>query len=313
MAPTAASVDDGTAPRSRWRSLTLFVLLAGVTVQVVAATDTHARDAAAEGRSRQTIAFVRSHFRDELTLKSIWPDGTHARRIAKRGICGTWSPDGRKFAHATNSGSIVIKHPNDGRKRRVETERRVFDVTDWSPNGKRLLFEAERKGLYDIFSIRKDGENVKRVTNNQFEDHDASWSPDGKHIAFVFAKRDDGAASHLGVVRTDGTRFRRLTTGSSDWAESPTWAGHKIVYANSERDYTRGEAIFSIHRNGTRRRRLNAINGPQSLDSSGPSGEIVFSTVYRGGGIFTMDRNGTDLHSVAPGRRNSCPNWRARP
>jgi TolB protein len=66
--------------------------------------------------------------------------------------------------------------------------------------------------------IRPDGGGLRRVTK-QAGLHDwPAWSPDGRRIVFIttFGRRES-----IDVINVDGTRLKRLTTGSRyaylDW------------------------------------------------------------------------------------------------
>jgi Tol biopolymer transport system component len=57
--------------------------------------------------------------------------------------------------------------------------------------------------------------------------HAASWSPDGEWIAFVV---EDARHEYLNIIRPDGTGLTQVTSDSSTWKTSPTWATarHKL-------------------------------------------------------------------------------------
>lgn len=57
----------------------------------------------------------------------------------------------------------------------------------WSPDGKRILFESNRSGDYQIWTIALDGGEAHKLTDIASEANNALWSPDGKTIAFVSA------------------------------------------------------------------------------------------------------------------------------
>jgi dipeptidyl aminopeptidase/acylaminoacyl peptidase len=57
----------------------------------------------------------------------------------------------------------------------------------WSPDGKRLLFESNRSGETQLWTIELDGGEAKQLTTISSGASDAIWSRDGKQIAFVSA------------------------------------------------------------------------------------------------------------------------------
>jgi dipeptidyl aminopeptidase/acylaminoacyl peptidase len=57
----------------------------------------------------------------------------------------------------------------------------------WSPDGKRILFESNRSGESQLWTIGLDGGEATQLTTISSGASDAVWSRDGKQIAFVSA------------------------------------------------------------------------------------------------------------------------------
>jgi Tol biopolymer transport system component len=96
------------------------------------------------------------------------------------------------------------------------------------PRGK-LVFISNRSGSRELYTINRDGTDVKRLTFNDLFERTPKWSPDGTQIAFS-ALAPDGNWD-IYIINADGTGLRRLTTdpGRDDY---PTWTpdGANIVY-----------------------------------------------------------------------------------
>ncbi len=89
----------------------------------------------------------------------------------------------------------------------------------WSPDGEMLAFVDSS---YDLHVRRTRGSETKPLARD-VRSKELTWSPDGTKIAFV-------ERSGIGVIRSDGTRRRQLTTGPDD--RGPVWSpdGRKIAF-----------------------------------------------------------------------------------
>jgi Tol biopolymer transport system component len=54
----------------------------------------------------------------------------------------------------------------------------------WSPDGRRIAFQAYRNSTWQIWTVNPDGSDLKPVTSSPYDDREPTWSPDGTRIAF---------------------------------------------------------------------------------------------------------------------------------
>ena len=80
----------------------------------------------------------------------------------------------------------------------------------WSSQG--IVFQSNRDGTDELYSMSPNGQNQTRLTNNGDLDVDASQPVDGSKIAFS-TSRDDNLEIYL--MNPDGTGLTRLTTNSA--------------------------------------------------------------------------------------------------
>lgn len=127
----------------------------------------------------------------------------------------------------------------------------------------------------DIYTINVDGTRERRLTDTPGLDGFASWSPDGKRLAFV-SDRASGGNWEIYLMDSDGTHQRRLTnTPERDEAFS-AWSpdGEKLAYVTGP--FGDDPSIWVMDADGSgQKKRL--VDG--TWPSWSPDGErIVYTT-----------------------------------
>lgn len=91
----------------------------------------------------------------------------------------------------------------------------------WSPDGWHVAFVSEHTGSDDIWSMTADGQNLKQLTENDWEwEKHPSWSPDGQHI--VYWSNKDTGRQQIWIMNADGTAQTNLSNNEfNDW--NPIW------------------------------------------------------------------------------------------
>jgi len=92
----------------------------------------------------------------------------------------------------------------------------------------KIAFVSNRDGNYEIYVMNPNGSEQTRLTYNDADDTEPSWSPDGKKIAFA-SNRDDNYEIY--VMNSDGSNQTRLTYNDANDRE-PAWSpdGTKIAF-----------------------------------------------------------------------------------
>lgn len=125
-----------------------------------------------------------------------------------------------------------------------------------SPDGSVVVFQSNRSGQWQLYTMRPDGSQIKQLTNVDYGAFGPSWSPNGREIAFSGNPAEN---PEIFVMNADGSNIRRLTTDPADDSH-PHWTsdGARIVF-NSSRTTPPGEKeqddIFSIRPDGSDLRR----------------------------------------------------------
>jgi Tol biopolymer transport system component len=151
----------------------------------------------------------------------------------------TPDPDSTEEAPVTvtsgPSTELFIAPVNDlGAARQVTTLGGRVSHPTWAPNGIQLAFTHETGEDAEIWVITEDGNNLRQITENESNDRDPDWSPDGNNIVFVSDQNSPGLTKVF-TMSPDGTEVTQLDqrAGSS---YSPRWSrdGEYIVFVNDE-------------------------------------------------------------------------------
>jgi TolB protein len=96
---------------------------------------------------------------------------------------------------------------------------------DWSPDGKKIVFQSRRTGNEEVFVMNADGSLQRNLTKNLAEDGDPAFSPDGKKIAFYSARPMGQVQGDAEIwrMRTDGTNPVQLTDNENITDAAPVW------------------------------------------------------------------------------------------
>jgi Tol biopolymer transport system component len=166
-----------------------------------------------------------------------------------------FSPDGRRVAFSrfrlADHGTVSAIHVVDAdgsHLRQVTPWGSATSTLDWSPDGRRLVYETEtwhfpgKKGTQDIMIVNPDGSGRRNLTRNpissavgscqserdctglvaQFST-DPVWAPDGSRILFVHTQLVDGVFScDLQTIRPDGSA-RRVVAATPECEDEPDW------------------------------------------------------------------------------------------
>jgi DNA-binding winged helix-turn-helix (wHTH) protein/Tol biopolymer transport system component len=145
------------------------------------------------------------------------------------------SPDGLWIAYVSfPDGTLWRSRVNGGERQQLTTPATgVIFSPRWSPDGRFILFNAwqvDRRidDYKKIYMIPADGGAPLLLASGNFQPADASWSPDGKSIAYGGAS-GVGDASEIRILDID-TRQTRTVAGSKSMF-GPRWSpdGRYIV------------------------------------------------------------------------------------
>ena len=182
-------------------------------------------------------------------------DGGQVRRLAATPADEAqpaWSPDGTRIAFTSaqdrggrlgavaglNAMSVqglsadIFVAPAAGGPAVKLVERGAHPA--WSPDGRTIVFQSDRKGHWDIWAVPSDGGEPRPLTDDDAIDYQPSVSPDGKWIVFASLLQLNQRRA-LRVMPADGSGPARDLPVPGGMVVSPAWsvAGDWIYFASS--------------------------------------------------------------------------------
>jgi TolB protein len=143
------------------------------------------------------------------------PSQRAAATKVRNGKISFWSD--RAFG---GRAQVFVMNPNGARQRRLT---KLFSAKrgDFSPDGKRLVFDGRARETldnFDIFVMNADGTGLRQLTRGPERDTQASWSPDGRLVSVVRVENESAAPS-IWIVAAEGNNAHRIAAGgSAAWA-----------------------------------------------------------------------------------------------
>lgn len=138
---------------------------------------------------------------------SLWrceASGANPRVLIGQGAYGwsaqgvvDWSPSGTRLVMAATAQGrwhLFVTDRDGHSPQRISRRQGLYADPSWSPDGRYLVFCAfppDYKGIdlarLEVYMAKADGSQERRLTFDNYRDHDPYWSPDGRTIAFESA------------------------------------------------------------------------------------------------------------------------------
>ena len=210
-----------------------------------------------------------------------------------------WSPDGTRIAFQylglfiADLGTGAIRRlPLDGKSEALPNEYLVKPA--WSPDGAWIAFLNESGTRGDIYLVRPDGTDLRRLTDSGDISRDGNlvWSPDGRELAYS-AYRD--GAVEIGVLDVDGALHGQA---SGRWlTDSPapvqnlvtSWSpdGSRLAFSRLLADMD----VYVMNADGSHVVRLTEDPASDTQPDWSPDGSLIAFSSDRGGtrDIYILD------------------------
>lgn len=162
-----------------------------------------------------------------------------------------------------------------------------------SPDGKKIAFESNRLGFWDIWACDVEGTGCDQVTSLHGTAGRARWSPDGHRIAFEFHPKE---RSEIYVVDVPGGVPHLMPTIPGADNLSPSWSrdGKSLYFASK-----RGAEHFQIWKmplQGGPPLQITRHDGIAPQESA--DGHYLYYCKYEQGGLWRMPISGGEETEV---------------
>ena len=204
-----------------------------------------------------------------------------------------WRLDLKDAIHSARAPSPLISEKGD--KMRPEL----------SPDGKKIAFESNRLGFWDIWTCDVEGKDCDQITSLHGTAGRARWSPNGRYIAFEFHPKE---RSEIYVVEVPGGLPHLLPTIAGADNLSPSWSrdGRWIYFASK-----RGTEPFQIWKTpaqGGSPSRITSNGGISPVES--PDGRFLYYSKYEQGGVWRIPlQGGEETEVLRDIEGGGWPNW----
>lgn len=129
----------------------------------------------------------------------------------------------------------------------------------WTADG-RILYIANVSGNRDIWAVRPDGSDLRKLTTSPGVDYHASEAPDNRHIVFV---SDRDGRVRIWRMDPDGGRQMPLTNGPFDAFPVVAADSRSVYYVHYEQPYT---PMYAVPIEGGE---PTLLSGPRSVKPAG--------------------------------------------
>ncbi|MBC7420730.1 MAG: M28 family peptidase [Bdellovibrio sp.] len=195
-------------------------------------------------------------FDDQFDIFESDLQGKNVKRLTKElgyDAEGSYSPDGQWIAFASNRSLYSDQFTEDDKK----------------------VLQRDPSYAMEIYIMKADGTQVKRLTNSLGYDGGPFFSADGKKITWRRFNAD-GSKAEIYTMNVDGSEQKQITSlGSMSWAPFFHPSGKYIIFGSSVLGYSNFE-LFIVDSEGKQKPvRVTFADGFDGLASFSPDGQTL--------------------------------------
>lgn len=242
-----------------------------------------------------------------------------------------WSPDGKRLAYVSTKDGAYDIHVRDLEAGTVHnlTMNGIWNGNPtWSPDGTWIMFDSAREGALwsddlreknywnfrNLFVVRPDGTELRRLTRLPGYNGNPSWSPRGTRVAFL---SDRGGTYNVFTMGLDGEDQRQLTYWDIDEVGAgggyARWSpdGTRLVFQGRRADADReSPGLYVMSAEGGEMHLITNVKDWMP-DWSPTGGWIAFVRSTEPAQIWAVRPDGSGLTQLTSGKNaKTWPRWR---
>lgn len=192
-----------------------------------------------------------------------------------------FSADGRSLVFA-REGDIYTMRPDGSGQRQLTSGPEVDSAPKIAPNGRYLVFERRAAlpgATADLYTVQIGGGQPRPLATGGRDEREATFSPDGKVIAYTCATMNSAEAVHddICAVTPSGSRRYHLTHTAAldEWA--PRYFAGGIVFSRgNDSDTPAAYAdVYTMKRNGSKLKAQVRGVGSAFVEDVSPDGHTL--------------------------------------
>ena len=213
------------------------------------------------------------------------------------------SPDGQTIAIDV-LGALWTVGIDGGAARRILEDGYDARMPAWSPDSRRLAFQAYYRDTWHIWIVNADGTGLQEVTSGPFDDREPHWSPDGTRLAF---SSDRSGNYDVWIATLTSGELRRLTANAAN-DSMPAWSpdGREIAFVSDRAE----RGVYARAVDGTAERLMVADATTLFTPSWTPDGKTV-AYVSVSGAASRLKIGGTPVSDAGEDVFPFRPQWLA--
>jgi dipeptidyl aminopeptidase/acylaminoacyl peptidase len=190
-----------------------------------------------------------------------------------------FSPDGRRIAFVRD-GDVYSMRADGSGQHPLTSGPEVDSRPQFAPNGHYVVFErrAGSGAPRDLYTVDIAGEGLHALASTAADEYQATFSRDGRLIAFVDSvARGGGVADDIYSVRPSGAGLTRLTFTARVDEFSPRYFAGGIAYSRGQSGTGPGAYadVYTMRRDGSRVRPAVRGVGSAAIEDVSPDGHLL--------------------------------------